>query len=410
MPYICDLHIHSKYSRATSKDMDIEHLSKWAGIKGIGLLGTSDFTHPAWLKELKERLVEKEYGIYTHGGIDYILTAEVSNIYFKNGKVRKVHNVVIAPSFSVVTEVDRMLSEYGTLESDGRPILSLECDKMAKALKKISGDIMIIPAHIWTPHFGLFGSNSGFDTIEECFEGEAKSITALETGLSSDPAMNWRLSALDKYALVSNSDAHSPSRIGREANVFDKRVGYRELKEVLEKKDKDRFMYTVEFFPQEGKYHWDGHRKCEARLSPKESANVNYRCPNCGRKLTVGVMNRVEKLADRPEGFVLNTAPGYKNLVPLIEIVADSMGIGRESVGAGREYNSLLQKLGSEFDILLFKTKEELLEKCPPKIAKGIINVRNGNVKILPGYDGVYGKIEIFDKEDTKQERQLTFF
>jgi len=410
MAYICDLHIHSKYSRATSKDMDIDHLSKWAKIKGIDLLGTGDFTHPAWLKELKEKLTEREYGIYVHGGIDYILTAEVSNIYFKNGKVRKIHNVLIAPSFAVVVEINRMFAEYGSLESDGRPILSLECDKMAKTLRKIDENIMIIPAHIWTPHFGLFGSNSGFDAIEECFEAESKNITALETGLSSDPAMNWGLSSLDKYALVSNSDAHSPSRIGREANVLDKEAGYKELKEILRKKDKKRFMYTVEFFPQEGKYHWDGHRKCEARLSPEEAANVNYRCPTCGKKVTVGVMNRVEKLSDRPAGFVLKSAPGYRSSIPLIEIVADAMGVGRESVGAGREYNSLLQRMGSEFDILLFKTRDELLEKCPPKIANGIINVREGKVNILPGYDGVYGKIEIFGKDDTKQEKQLTFF
>lgn len=402
--------MHSKYSRATSRVMDIENLSKWAKIKGIGMLGTCDFTHPEWLKELKEKLVEKEYGIYSHNAINYILSTEVSNIYFKNGRIRKIHNIIIAPSFVIVEEINKMLSEYGSLKSDGRPILSLECDKMMKALRRISQDIMFIPAHIWTPHFSLFGSNSGFDSIEECFEDETKYITALETGLSSAPPMNWRLSSLDKYTLVSNSDAHSPSRMGREANVFKQEIGYKELKEILEKKDKEKFMYTVEFFPQEGKYHWDGHRKCEARLSPKESAKINYRCPNCGRRLTVGVMNRVEHLADRPENFVLESAPGYRKLVPLVEIIADAMGVGKESIGAEREYNSLIQGLGSEFEILLFILKEELLEKCPPKIAKGIINVREGRVNVLPGYDGVYGKIEIFDKEDKKEEKQLTFF
>ena len=390
--------------------MDIDHLSKWAAIKGIGMLGTGDFTHPDWLKELKEKLSEKEYGVYTHGGIDYILTVEVSNIYFKNGKVRKVHNVIMAPSFEVVAEANRMLAEYGTLESDGRPILSVECDRMARELRRISPDIMLIPAHVWTPHFGVFGSNSGFDTIEECYEGESENITALETGLSSDPPMNWRWSALDRYTLVSNSDAHSPAKIGREANVLREKAGYRELRDILKNKDKDRFMYTVEFFPQEGKYHWDGHRKCEVRLSPAESSKVDYRCPTCGRKLTVGVMNRVERLSDRPEGFVSENSPGYRSLIPLIEIVADSMGVGKESVGAEREYNSILQRLGSEFDVLLFKTKDELLEKCPPRIAKGIMNVREGRVSILPGYDGVYGKIEVFAGEDKKEEKQLTFF
>jgi uncharacterized protein (TIGR00375 family) len=390
--------------------MDIENLSKWAKIKGISLLGTGDFTHPEWLKELKEKLIEKEYGIYLHNGVNFILSAEVSNIYFKNGKVRKIHNVIIAPSLAIVDEVNKIFSEYGALESDGRPILSLECEKMVKLLRKISDDIMIIPGHIWTPHFSLFGSNSGFDSIEECFEDETRYITALETGLSSDPKMNWRLSALDRYSLVSNSDSHSPSKIGREANVFKEEVGYKELKSILEKKDKEKFMYTLEFFPQEGKYHWDGHRKCEARLSPKESAKINYRCPNCGRRLTVGVMNRVEHLADREEDFTLEGAPGYKNLVPLVEIIADAMGVGKESIGTEREYNSLIQRLGSEFDILLFIPKEEILEKCPPKIARGIINVREGRVNILPGYDGVYGKIEIFDKDEKREDKQLTFF
>jgi len=409
MPYIMDLHVHSKYSRATSKDMDIGHLSEWARIKGINMLGTGDFTHPEWLKELKENLEESEYGIYTHKGIDYVLSAEVSNVYFKNGRVRKVHNVLIAPSFAVAEDINKMLSEHGRLEADGRPTLSLECDKMVKALLKISGDIMIIPAHIWTPHFGALGSNSGFDRIEECFGGECIHITALETGLSSNPPMNWRLSALDKYSLVSNSDAHSPSKIGREANVFDKKIGYKELRDALRKKDKKRFMYTIEFFPEEGKYHWDGHRKCGARLSPEEAAKINYRCPTCGKKLTIGVMNRVGQLADRPEGFTPEDAPGYKSLIPLVEIIADAMEVGRESVAVGREYNALIRRLGSEFGILLFIPKEEIMEKCPPKIARGVINAREARVSVVPGYDGVYGKITIFDPGD-KEEKQLTFF
>ncbi len=410
MSYIADLHIHSKYSRATSRDMNVANLSKWAKIKGIDMLGTGDFTHPAWLKELKENLTEKDYGIYTHEGIDYILTTEVSNIYFKAGRTRKVHNIITAPSFGVAEEINKALSEYGTLDSDGRPIVSLECDKMVKLLRRISADIMIIPAHAWTPHFSLFGSNSGFDRIEECFEDETASVTALETGLSSDPPMNWRLSALDKYTLVSNSDAHSPAKIGREANVFKDRIGYKELKEILGKKNKEKFLYTIEFFPEEGKYHWDGHRSCEARLSPQEAKNVNYRCPHCGKKLTIGVMNRVGHLADRPEGFVLETAPGYRNLVPLVEIIANAMDVGKEAVGAEREYHSLIKRLGSEFHILLYMPKEEILEKCPPKIANGIINVREGKVKVTPGYDGVYGTIDVFAEGGGKEEKQLTFF
>lgn len=390
--------------------MDIVHLSKYARIKGIGLLGTGDCTHPDWLAELKERLGEKEYGIYEYDNVNFILSGEVSNIYFKNGKVRKIHNVIMVPSFEIAAEMNKMLALHGELRSDGRPILSFECEKMVQALKKISKDIMIIPAHIWTPHFSLFGSNSGFDRIEECFEDQLGNISALETGLSSDPPMNWRLSVLDRYCLVSNSDAHSPSRIGREANVLKREIGYMALKDILEKKDKENFLYTIEFFPQEGKYHWDGHRKCGARLSPKESAQINNRCPNCGKKLTVGVMNRVEQLADRPEGYVAGDAPGYKSLVPLTEIIADALGVGKESIGVEREFNALTQRIGSEFDILLFKDKEEILEKCPPKIAKGIINVREGKVNILPGYDGEYGKMEILDKGEEKEEKQLTFF
>ncbi len=390
--------------------MNIENLSKWAKIKGIDMLGTGDFTHPAWLKELKESLIEKEPGAYMHNGVDYILSAEVSNIYFKSGRSRKIHNIIIAPSFVVADEINKMLAEHGSLESDGRPILNIECGKMVKALRKISGDIMIIPAHIWTPHFSLFGSNSGFDSINECFEGEAASVTALETGLSSDPPMNWRLSSLDKYALVSNSDAHSLSKLGREANVFKDRVGYKELKEILEKKDKNKFLYTIEFFPEEGKYHWDGHRKCETRFSPAGTKNTGGRCPRCGKKLTVGVMNRVECLADRPENFTPDNAIGCRNLIPLIEIIADSMGIGRESLKVKREYESLTRKLGSEFHILLYMPEEEILEKCPPKIAAGIINVRKGKVKIIPGYDGVYGTIDVFAESRNKEEKQLTFF
>lgn len=410
MAYIADLHIHSKYSMATSRDMDMQNISKWAKIKGIGMLGTGDFTHPAWLEELKKNLVEKEYGVYTHEGIDYILTAEVSNIYFKAGRTRKVHNIITAPSFKTAEEINRALSEYGALDSDGRPILGLECDKMARLIHGVCADIMIIPAHIWTPHFSLFGSNFGFDRIEECFEVETRSVMAMETGLSSDPPMNWRLSALDKYTLVSNSDAHSPSKIGREANVFKDKIGYKELMMTLAGKDREKFLYTIEFFPEEGKYHWDGHRSCEARLSPEEAKNVNYRCPLCGKKLTIGVMNRVERLADRPSGFVSETAPGYRNVVPLIEIIADAMDVGKESVGAEREYHSLIKRLGSEFDILLYMPKEEILEKCPPKIGNGIINVREGKVKVIPGYDGVYGTIDVFAENGREEGRQLTFF
>jgi len=408
--FIADFHIHSKYSRATSRDMDIANLTKWALTKGIDLLGTGDFTHPDWLRELKEKLEKVEYGIYKNGNIFYMFSCEVCNIYFKNGQTRKIHNIIFAPSFEVVEEINRFLAQYGRLFSDGRPILSLESDKMAQALDKISSDIFIVPAHVWTPHFSLFGANSGFDSIEECYGKFTSKIYALETGLSSDPPMNWRWSALDRFTLLSNSDAHSPSKIGREANVFKDKFGYKELIEILKTKDKNKFLYTIEFFPEEGKYHWDGHRKCNACLPPKETLDLNYRCPKCGAKVTVGVCHRVEKLGDREEGFILEKTPSYKNLVPLIEILSSALGMGRESQGVQREYNSLINKFGSELNILLETSEKKLEKECQPKVAAGIINTRNGDVRVTPGYDGVYGKVSVFKDAEDKHEKQLELF
>lgn len=408
--FIADFHIHSKYSRATSKDMDVENLSKWAKQKGISLMGTGDFTHPDWLKELKGRLEPVEYGIFKHQDIRYILTTEVANIYFKAGKSRKIHNIIFAPSLEIAQEINRYLGDFGELRSDGRPILDLECGKMAKALFGISPDIIIAPGHIWTPWFSLFGSNSGFDSVEDCFGDQADKIFALETGLSSDPSMNWRWSKLDRFSLISNSDSHSPSRIGREANVFKEKFTYAGLIEILKKKDKEKFLFTVEFFPEEGKYHWDGHRNCNARLSPQEAKKVNERCPVCGRRVTVGVMHRLEDLADRQEGFVLEGGIPFKHMVSLDEIIAEALGIGKETAGVEREYNTLIQRLGSEFDILLEIPERELLESCNPKIASGVLKVRKGEVEVLPGFDGEYGRIKIFKDEDDRTEKQLSFF
>ena len=769
--FIADFHIHSKYSRATSKEMDIDNLARWAKIKGINLLGTGDFTHPDWLKGLKEKLKEIEYGIYEHGNVFYMLTSEVSNIYFKTGKIRKIHNIIFAPSFEIVEEINSFLSQHGNLYSDGRAMLRIESDKMVKGLYKINKDIFVVPAHVWTPHFSLFGANSGFDSIEECFGEQTAKIFSIETGLScyddetevlskdgwkkfskvhsrdelctlnirtneiefqtptkvftykykgrmyrlktkrvdllvtpnhkllyspcdfrnrkpyslkeaellfgkskifkkdgiwvgrdpkyfilpavnirhgsryysgnrvkkkkeipikpwlkffgfwlaegwvsegkngdynvcvsnrnqnllneierilngfgyrtfrgddiirvrnfqlfhylkkfgkcynkfipveikalskelleilfeyyikgdghiygrtkkglsatttsirlrddlqeialkmgisayyklgyrkgkvfispgckklykqrndswiiffirrnrpiilpstikkhnyteswvnydglvfcvtvpnhviyirrngiplwcgnSDPAMNWRWSKLDTFSLMSNSDAHSPSKIGREANVFKEKFGYKELIDILKTKNSEKFLYTVEFYPQEGKYHWDGHRKCNARLSPQESRNLNYRCPTCGAKVTIGVMQRVEKLGDRSEGFILESAPGYKNLVPLIEIIASALGMGSESQAVEREYNNLIAKFGNEFKVLLEAQDRKINEECQPKIANGILNARKGNVEIIPGYDGVYGKVSVRKSEEGKKEKQLELF
>jgi len=409
MEFIADFHIHSKYSRATSKNMDVENLARWAKMKGIKLIGTGDFTHPDWLAELEKELEPAGYGLYTHNDTNFILTAEVCNNFFKDNKGRRIHNVILAPSFAVARKINNALEKYGNLESDGRPMLDLDAKKLVRTVLDVSEDCLIIPGHIWTPWFSLFGANSGFNKIEECFEEETKNIFGLETGLSSDPAMNWRLSVLDRYTLVSNSDAHSPRKIGREANVFDCELSYKEILEVIKKKDKTKFLYTVEFFPEEGKYHYDGHRNCNVVFSPAETKEKKYICPACGRKLTVGVMHRVELLADRKEGFVPENAIPFKSLIPLEEIIADALGVGKDSVAVEREYTNLVSKVGTEFDILLKLSKEEIEKNIPQKIAQAILSVRKRKVKVSPGYDGVYGVIEI-SKEGDKQAEQLSLF
>lgn len=408
--FIADFHIHSKYSRATSKDMEILSLAKWAKIKGISMLGTGDFTHPLWFSEIKDKLEETDYGVYGYEGINFMLTTEVSNIYFKAGRTRKVHNMIFAANFKIAEEINKLLGEYGALESDGRPILGLECEKMAKMLFAIEPEILIVPAHAWTPHFSIFGSNSGFDSPEECFEDQTQKVFSLETGLSSDPAMNWRWSKLDRFCLTSNSDAHSPSKIGREANVFSGKINYKDLRDILKTKDRKRFLYTIEFFPEEGKYHWDGHRACKARLSPDESMRIHNQCPVCGKNVTVGVMHRLSKLADRKDGFVLESSPQFKSVVPLAEIISESLNMSPDSATVEKEYFQLVKNFGSEFKILLYAPEEELAEKCPPKIVKGIINMRMGNVDVIPGYDGEYGKVKVFKEGEAKSEKQLSFF
>ncbi|RKY33239.1 MAG: DNA helicase UvrD [Candidatus Omnitrophota bacterium] len=410
--FVADFHIHSKYSRATSKNMNIPNLIEWARYKGIHLLGTGDFTHHLWLQEIKQSLEYlPEKGLFFSEGIYFILSGEVSNIFSERGKVYRVHNLIMAPSLEVVQQINKMLSYYGNLASDGRPVLGMSCKNLAEELFKISPDIMLIPAHIWTPWFSVFGSNSGFNSLEEAFQEFTDKITALETGLSSDPPMNWRLSALDRFSLVSNSDSHSPQRIGREANVFDCEVNYWEIKRVLEAKDKDKFLYTVEFFPQEGKYHYDGHRNCKVRLHPKETKKHGGICPVCGRPLTRGVLNRVEELADREEGFVPQNSIGYKSLVPLSEIIAEARGMDRSSKAVEKEYVKLVREFGSEFNLLVNVEENQLFSQLPPKIAEGIKKVREGKLNILPGFDGEYGVIKIFDQtEDKSKDAQLTLF
>ncbi|MDP2913749.1 MAG: endonuclease Q family protein, partial [Candidatus Omnitrophota bacterium] len=379
-------------------------------IKGIAMLGTGDFTHPLWLAELKKNLGENECGVSPYGGISLLLTAEVSNIYFKAGRTRKVHNIIFAPSFEIVEEINGAFAEYGALDSDGRPILALDCAKMAKKLSAIAPDIFIVPAHAWTPHFSLFGSNSGFDSPEECFEDQLPEVFSIETGLSSDPKMNWRWSKLDRFCLTSNSDAHSPAKIGREANVFRDKINYKDLIDILKTKDNKRFLYTIEFFPEEGKYHWDGHRVCKQRLSPGEAMKTDNICPVCGKRVTIGVMHRLEGLADRPEGFVDAKSPQFKNCVPLAEIIGDAFRVSADSARVEKEYTRLIKNFGTEFAILLDLGEEALKSKCPASVAKGIMNMRRGSVDIAPGYDGEYGKVSVIKEGEAESEKQLSFF
>jgi uncharacterized protein (TIGR00375 family) len=408
MQFIADLHIHSHFSRATSHDMLIPRITESAKLKGITLLGTGDFTHPKWLEMLKKDLKPTGNGFFTYKDIYFVLATEVNNIYTKNAKLRRIHNIIFSPDFSDVEKINKFLTKYGNLASDGRPMLSLDSYKMLAEIKELSPKSFLVPSHIWTPWFSLYGSNSGFDSIKDCFGDLTKEIVALETGLSSDPAMNWRLSELDSFSLVSNSDAHSPSRLGREANVFDCKLSFNEIRDVLKTKDKKRFLYTIEFFPEEGKYHYDGHRNCKVRLSPKQSLLNNDLCPVCGRRLTIGVLHRVESLADRKEGFIPENAIPYKNLVPLEEIIANALGVGRDTVAVQTKYESLVKNLGGEFNVLLSASVEDIKQYTDERIALGIDKMRRGEVTVLPGYDGVFGTIKIFsdeEKETAVQEK-----
>ncbi|MFA6384407.1 MAG: endonuclease Q family protein [Candidatus Omnitrophota bacterium] len=413
MEFVADFHIHSKYSRATSRDMDIKHLSDWAKLKGITLMGTGDFTHHLWLEELRNNLTDLGNGLFKHKDVNFILTAEVSSIYSKKGKTYRIHNLIFAPSFKSVEKINDALGRRGNLASDGRPILGVDAEEIARIVFDIDENCMIVPGHIWTPWFSLFGSMSGFDKVEDCFEKQTDKIFALETGLSSDPAMNWRLSALDRFTLISNSDSHSPAKIGREANVFNCELDYKTIREVLKTKDKSRFLYTVEFFPEEGKYHYDGHRLCDVVFSPEETKKNNNICPKCKKSLTIGVMSRVDKLADRRDGFVPENAIPFKHVVPLSEIIAESKGVKAASVASEKEYFNVVAKFGTEFNVLLKASRDELMKGLSPRLAEGVLRMREGKVSAAAGYDGEYGRISVFGKDDEPKpqaEQQLRLF
>ncbi|HOP94931.1 MAG: endonuclease Q family protein [Dictyoglomaceae bacterium] len=396
MRFIADFHIHSKYSRATSKDMTLEELSKWAKLKGIALLGTGDFTHPLWFNELKDKLKEEDYGIYSYNGVNFILTSEISCIYNVDNKVRRIHLLLFSPSLDVVYKINRTLSNYGTLSQDGRPTFGKNIKEIISSLWEISEEIYVIPAHAWTPWYSIFGSQSGFDSLEEAFGDMKNRIFSIETGLSSDPPMNWRLSNLDNICLISNSDAHSPNRIGREANVFDCEMNYKEIFEAIKNQDKNKFLFTIEFFPEEGKYHFDGHRNCNVVFSPKESIKMKNICPVCGKKLTIGVSHRVEELADREEGSIPPNKIPYKNLIPLDEIIAQAINKDPSSPYVSKEYLQIINLLDTELNILIETPLEDIQKVAGEKIAEGIQLMREGRIKVEPGYDGIYGKVKIF--------------
>ena len=410
MKMIGDLHIHSRFSMATSKEGTPENLDFWARKKGISLIGTGDFTHPVWREELKERLVSEGNGLYRlrdeyvkedsrkfpGEGTRFVVSGEISSIYKKNGKTRKVHNVILLPSLEAADAMAQRLEKIGNIHSDGRPILGLDSHDLLEMMLDVCPEGILIPAHIWTPHFSVLGAKSGFDSVEECFEELAPYIHALETGLSSDPAMNWRISKLDRYQLVSNSDAHSPSKLGREANLLDIDCSYEGLYRAIQ--TGEGLEGTVEFFPEEGKYHFDGHRKCGVSLSPVEAERLGGICPVCGKKLTMGVDHRVEQLADRAEGFVKKDGKKYESLVPLPEVISACMGYSTASKKVQGCFEQMIQTLGTEFDILRNVPSEDIKSCAGERIAEGIENVRTGNVKRIPGYDGEYGKIELFDE------------
>ncbi|MEM2936678.1 MAG: endonuclease Q family protein [Candidatus Bathyarchaeia archaeon] len=418
MRVIADLHLHSRYSRATSEEMNIREITRFARLKGLNLVGTGDFTHPQWLKELHEGLVEiPETSLYKPAGdlespVCYMVTSEVSTIFTFNGKVRKIHHVVLTPSLETAVQINDRLAKYGDLAVDGRPILDMTAPQLVEEIMEVSGENVVIPSHAWTPWFSLFGAFSGFDRMEDCYQDMTHHIPALETGLSSDPPMNWRLSSLDKYALVSNSDSHSPWpwRMGREANVFElERFTYGEVVNALRKRDLKRFLFTIETDPAYGKYHWTGHRDCQISLPPQEAIKLGNRCPVCHRVLTKGVEQRVEELADRPVGFKPEGAIGFVHLLPLSEIISTVMGVTSPATkDVWDVYNALVKRFGNEYSVLLDAPREEMAKIVDPRIAEAVVRVREEQVKVIPGYDGVYGQLVILEGEEKREaEKKL---
>jgi DNA helicase-2/ATP-dependent DNA helicase PcrA len=414
MPFIADMHIHSRFSRATSPDLDLARLHAAAQCKGVTVLGTGDFTHPQWRRELKEQLLPAGDGLYRlrtdlarpadtavpktcRNRVRFMLTAEISTIYKRAGRVYKIHHLICAPDLASAERLVAALAKRGNLAADGRPILRLDSRDLLEIALEAGPDMALIPAHIWTPWFSCLGSKSGFDSIKECYGSLAQHIVAVETGLSSDPPMNWRLSSLDRFALVSNSDAHSASKIAREANVFGCEISYPAMLAALRSRDRKQFIGTIEFFPEEGKYHLDGHRLCHVRLTPRETRSAHGLCPVCGKPITIGVIHRVEELADREAGVRPQRARDFDSLIPLVEILSEILSKGVTTKSVRTLYNQLLSQFGPELFILREIPLEDLSHRGMTCLSEALRRMRTGDVIRSAGYDGEYGTIKIFE-------------
>ena len=415
MKYIADLHIHSHFSRATSKSSNLPGLAAWAAVKGIDVLGTGDFTHPGWFRQLTEKLRPAEPGFFRLKDTDippalesvrpdradscrFILSAEISSIYKRHGQVRKIHNIIYVPDLESAARINSRLAGIGNIESDGRPILGLDARDLLEIVLELAPEGFLVPAHIWTPWFSLFGSKSGFDTIEECYGDLSSHIFALETGLSSDPDMNRLVSALDRFALISNSDCHSPGKLGREANLFTCGFNFFSMRDSLKNPAVGGFLGTIEFFPEEGKYHHDGHRKCGINLDPLQTSKISGICPVCGKPLTIGVMHRVLELADRDKPLYPAHSPGFYSLIPLPEVLSEILGRGPATKTVMNEYARLIGLFDSEFNLLMNVSVDEIQSRCSPVLAEAVQRIRKGKVIRRAGYDGEFGVIKVFEQ------------